>query len=113
MTISEFIIDETLIKVGSDYVWLWVAIEPRYKTILGIRISIERSMLVAEQFIQSLIRKYGKHNISTDGGTWYPQACRFLNVDHHKHSSLEKSFIERTIQYLKDRTECFDIISLV
>ena len=23
-------------------------------------------MLVAEQFIQSLIRKYGKHNISTD-----------------------------------------------
>ncbi|HEY6164825.1 MAG TPA: hypothetical protein VIW25_07935, partial [Nitrososphaeraceae archaeon] len=40
------------------------------KTILGIRISIERNMLVAEQFIQSLIRKYGKHNISTDGGTW-------------------------------------------
>ena len=26
--LSEFIIDETLIKVGSDYVWLWVAIEP-------------------------------------------------------------------------------------
>ena len=65
-------------------------------------------MLVAEQFIQSLIRKYGKHNISTDGGTWYPQACRFLNVEHHIHSSLEKRFIERTIQYIKDRTECFD-----
>ena len=29
-TISEFIIDETLIKAGSEYVWLWVAIEPRY-----------------------------------------------------------------------------------
>ena len=82
--ISEFIIDETLIKAGSEYVWLWVAIEPKNKMILGIRISIERSMLVAEQFIQSLIRKYGKHNISTDGGgTWYPQACRFLNVEHH------------------------------
>src|SRR6476469_3657434 len=26
--LSEFIIDETLIKVGNDYVWLWVAIEP-------------------------------------------------------------------------------------
>ena len=26
-------------------------------------------MLVAEQFIKSLIRRYGKHNISTDGGT--------------------------------------------
>jgi len=94
-----------LIKAGSDYVWLWVAIEPRDKMILGIRISIERSMLVAEQFIQSLIRKYGKHNISTDGGTWYPQACRILNMEHHIHSSLEKSFIERTIQYIKDRTD--------
>jgi len=99
---------ETLIKAGSDYVWLLVAIEPKEKMILGIRISIERSMLVAEQFIQSLIIKYGKHNISTDGGTWYPQACRFLNVEHHIHSSIEKSFIERTIQYIIGRTECFD-----
>jgi transposase-like protein len=41
--------------------------------ILGIRLSIERSMLVAEQFVKSLIRKYGKHSISTDGGTWYPR----------------------------------------
>ena len=46
----------------------WVAIEPMNKMILGIRLSIERSMLVAEQFIKSLIRRYGKHNISTDGG---------------------------------------------
>jgi putative transposase len=97
-----------LIKAGSDYVWIWVAIEPMNKMILGIRLSIERSMLVAEQFIKSLIRRYGKHNISTDGGTWYPQACRFLNIEHHNHSSIEKSFIERTIQYIKDRTECFD-----
>jgi len=65
-------------------------------------------MLVAEQFIQSLIRKYRKHNISTDGGTWYPQACKFLKLKHNIHSSNEKSLIERTIQYIKDRTECFD-----
>ena len=65
--LSESIIDETLIKVGSDYVWLWVVIEPTNRTILGIRISIEKNMLVAQQFIKSLIRKYGKHNISTDG----------------------------------------------
>jgi putative transposase len=70
-------------------------------------------MLVAEQFIKSLIRRYGKHNISTDGGTWYPQACRFLNIEHHNHSSIEKSFIERTIQYRKDRTEFLMIIFLV
>ncbi|HZC47489.1 MAG TPA: hypothetical protein VE244_00375, partial [Nitrososphaeraceae archaeon] len=31
------------------------------------------------------------------GGTWYPQACKFLNMNHHLHSSYEKSMIERTI----------------
>jgi hypothetical protein len=45
----------------------WVAIEPTNITILRIPISIERIMLVAEHFIKSLIRKYGKYNISTDG----------------------------------------------
>ena len=34
--------------------------------ILGARISLEKSMLVAEEFIRSLNGKYGKHNISTD-----------------------------------------------
>ncbi|MGC2597492.1 MAG: hypothetical protein WA395_05110 [Nitrososphaeraceae archaeon] len=46
--LSEFIVDETLIRVGSNYVWLWVAIEPTNRTILVIRTSNERNMLVAE-----------------------------------------------------------------
>ena len=71
-------------------------------------ISFDRTMLVAERFIASLINTYGKHPVSTDGGTWYPQVCRFLKLKHHLHSSLEKSIIERTMQYIKDRTEGFD-----
>jgi putative transposase len=39
-------------------------------------------MLVAEQFLKGLIKKYGKHSISTDGGSWYPQACKFLKIKH-------------------------------
>ena len=27
--IVEFIVDETLNKVGSEYIWLWIAIEPK------------------------------------------------------------------------------------
>jgi transposase-like protein len=50
-------IDEPSIREGSDFVWLWVALEPTDRTILGIRISIEKNMLVAEQFIQSLIKR--------------------------------------------------------
>jgi putative transposase len=106
--ILEYIIDETLIKVGSEFVWLWVAIEPQNRQILALSISKERNMFVAERFISGLVKIHGNHPVSTDGGTWYPQACKFLKLRHHIHSSLEKSLIERTMQYIKDRTECFD-----
>ena len=39
---NEFIIDETQIKVGSQYIWLWVAIEPKHRQILQIDLSIFR-----------------------------------------------------------------------
>ena len=106
--ISEFIIDETLFKVGSEYIWLWVAIEPTNKQILALSISKERNMFVAERFMSGLVTVHGNHPVSTDGGTWYPQACRFLKLQHHIHSPFEKSLVERTMQYIKDRTECFD-----
>jgi putative transposase len=106
--LREFIIDETLIKVGADLIWLWVAIEPENRQILAVSVSKERNMIVAERFLSNVVRHYGKHPVSTDGGTWYPMACGFLKIDHHIHSSMEKSLIERTMQYIKDRTECFD-----
>ena len=106
--ISGFIIDETLIKIGSTYMWIWVAIGPENKHILAVTISKERTILIAERFILSLTNRYGNHPVSTDGGTWFPQACKFLNIDHHIHSSYDKSVIERTMQYIKDRTEGFD-----
>ena len=105
---SEFIVDETAIKAGSELIWLWVAIEPKNKQILALSISKERNMFVAERFLSGLVKEHGNHPVSTDGGTWYPQACKFLKIRHHLHSPLEKSLIERTMQYIKDRTECFD-----
>jgi putative transposase len=107
--VDEYVVDETQIKVGSELIWLWVAIESKDKEILSITISKERNMFVAERFLSNLLKEYGSHPISTDGGTWYPpQACQFLKLKHHLHSSFEKSIIERTIQYIKDRTEGFD-----
>ena len=107
--ISAFIIDETMIQVGSKHVWIWIAIEPVHKSVLGIHLSKERNMFVAESFIHSLVEKYGKHTVYTDGGTWYPQACNFLHLKHRLHSSpFEKSLMERVMQYFEDRTESFD-----
>ncbi len=66
-------------------------------------------MFVAERILSQVVNKYGLHSVSSsDGGIWYPQACKFLKLVHHLHSSYEKSLIERTMQYIKDRTEVFD-----
>jgi len=106
--IAEFIIDEIQIKVGSEYIWLWVAvIEHDNRETLQIKISKERNNMFvgAERFLSNLVKRYGEHPVSTDGGgTWYHQACRFLKLQHHIHSPFEKSIKDRTMQYIKDRT---------
>src|SRR5918995_3535223 len=48
--IYEFIVDETPIKAGNEFVWLWIATEPSNKAILEMRISYERNILIAEYF---------------------------------------------------------------
>jgi putative transposase len=68
---------------------------------------------VYKRFLSSIVDEYGEHSVSTDGrDTWYPQqACRFLKLNHHLHSFVykdEKSIIERTMQYIKDRVKIFD-----
>ena len=59
--VSAYIIDETVIQVGNQHFWLWFCIEPVNSSVLGICISEERNMIVAQKFIRSLVEKYGRH----------------------------------------------------
>ena len=58
--ISTFLIDETMLQIGIDQAWLWVAVEPVHRQILGVYISRHRNMIVAEASLQTLIKIYGK-----------------------------------------------------
>jgi putative transposase len=60
-------------------------------------------MLEAEAFLKTLVEKYGKHTVYSDGASWYPEACRSLSLEHRIRSQYEKNIIERAIQYLKNR----------
>src|SRR5215211_3262695 len=106
--VSAFLIDETMVQIGSDQAWFWVAVEPIHEQILGVYISRHRNMIVAESFLRSLIKIFGEHTVYSDGGTWYPEVCISLGLEHRLHSPYERSIVERTIEYLKDRTEVFD-----
>ena len=47
--VTAFIIDETVIKIGNRHFWLWLCIEPIRSSVLGIDISEERTILVADK----------------------------------------------------------------
>jgi hypothetical protein len=51
--VQEFIVDDkTLLKVSSQYVGVWVAIEPIDKVILGIFISLKEQRLLLKDFLR-------------------------------------------------------------
>ncbi|HXT83118.1 MAG TPA: hypothetical protein VN704_02125 [Verrucomicrobiae bacterium] len=43
-------------------------------------------MFVADRFLSTDIERYGIYSVSTDDGTWYLQACKFLKLHHHLHA---------------------------
>ncbi len=96
--ITEFIIDKTIIKVGSEYIWLWMAIENDNREILQISISKERNMFVAERFILNLVKRYGEHPVSTDGGTLVSSGLQILET------KPSYSFLIRKKCHRKDST---------
>ena len=59
---------------------------------LGIYISKERNMLVAEKFIRSLVENYGKHTVYTDGGTWYDEACNVIEIETLSTFTISEKF---------------------
>jgi len=64
--VLEYVIDETLIKISSELIWLWVVMDNKTMRILRLSISKERNMFVAERFIAYLVKNHGKHPISTE-----------------------------------------------
>jgi putative transposase len=106
--IRQIFVDETLVKIDGLEYWLWVAYEPNLDVCLMMHLSRERTILVCYQFFKQLRKRYGRKPIFTDGAYWYNTACRWLRLPHQMYSTELKNMMERFIQHIKDRTECFD-----
>src|SRR5215207_84396 len=106
--VKEIFVDETLLHIdGQDY-WLWIAYEPNLDVCLMMHLSRERTIFVCYQFFKQLRTRYGRKPIFTDGALWYNDACRWLRLRHCVYGTDLKNIMERFIQHIKDRTECFD-----
>ena len=101
-------VDETLVRIdGIDY-WLWIAYEPALNSCLMMHLSRERTLFVCYRFFKQLQKRYGRKPIFTDGAGWYNEACNWLRLKHYVYGIELKNLMERFIQHIKDRTECFD-----
>ena len=49
-----------LIKVGDQWLWLWIAVEPEGRKILAMAVSRLRNGLVARSMLKDLRRRYGR-----------------------------------------------------
>lgn len=101
-------VDETLLQIdGKDY-WLWIAYEPALNICLMMHLSRERTIFICYQFFKRLRTRYGRKPVFTDGAKWYNDACKWLRLKHKVYGTELKNVMERFIQHIKDRTECFD-----
>ena len=105
-----------MIRIGPSEAWVCIAFDPLHRQFLGFRISYQRNILDAYYFIRHLRSRYGRKPIWTDEGTWYPEACRWLGMEHHVYPIRrmeELHVMERLNQTFKDRSEADRFVSLV
>jgi putative transposase len=107
--IKDVFVDETLLKINGENYWLWLAYEPNLHVCLLFHISRERTIFVCYQFFKQIRTKFGnKLIIFIEGAQWYTDACRWLRFKHFIYGTQLKNIMERFIQHIKDRIECFD-----
>jgi putative transposase len=106
--VKQIFVDETLLKVDGHEYWLWIAYEPSLDVCLMMHLSRERTIFICYRFFKQIRDRFGRKPVFTDGALWYNTACRWLRLKHEVYDIKRKNMMERFIQYLKDRTECFD-----
>ena len=104
----EIAIDETKIRIGDRWYYLWVAIDIHTWDILGVYLSSGRSMLDTMIFIRKIL-KYteNKPKFYVDGGPWYPGAFKRLGLEWEHVTFGKRNPIEQWFSILKRRINTF------
>lgn len=103
------IADETCLQVKDMNLWFWYALDPETRKIVYYKITWNRTNLSCKKFFQELEKQYGKQPelVVTDGGKWYNILQR-MGIPHEVVSGGIRSYVERVIETVKDRTRMFD-----
>ena len=108
--VKEIFVDETLIQIDGQAYWLWIAYEPNINSCLMMHLSKERTIFICYHFF---LNNLGLDIWQKTYPYWWSSlvqwhACKWLRLKHHVYGVELKNVMERFIQKIKDRTECFD-----
>ncbi len=98
-----------LFQVKDMHLWFWYAIDPETRKIVHWKITWNRTNTTCKKFFQEIEQIYGKKAdvVVTDGGPWYKILPR-IGWSHEAISGGIRSYVERMIETVKDRTRLFD-----
>lgn len=103
------IVDETEIRTRDGWIWIFAAIDPENREIVGLHVSKHREMIDVLQFLNRCLRHCdGKPILISDGGPWYRWPARRLGLKHVVLSGGDRNYIERWFGTFKDRLRAFD-----
>ena len=74
--VTAFLVDETHIRIGRYEAWVWIAIEPIHRYILGVYLSYQRNIMVAELPCSDLERQ----NLPQEGADGRGMLQRAVNA---------------------------------
>ncbi len=89
-----------LIKVGDQWLWLWIAVEPERRKILAMTISRLRNGLVARSMLKDLRRRYGR-----DKGDHRRRSVVSLGLEHEVVSGGIRNYVERLIETINGQDQ--------
>ena len=101
-------IDETKVKIGDKWHYIWVAIDIDTWEILGVYISRGRAYLDSLIFLKKVLKLCAnKPYVYVDGGPWYPPALNRLGLLWEHKTFGERNAIEQFFSILKRRIKYF------
>jgi len=103
------VVDETEVHTKSGWIYVFAAIDPENREVVGVLATRYRESIDALGFLRRCLRYCrGKPIIATDGGPWYRWPTRRLGLEHVVMCGGERNYIERWFETFKDRLRAFD-----
>jgi transposase-like protein len=101
-------IDETKVRIGNKYWYIWAAIDVDGWEIVGVMVTEWRTSIDVIRFVRDILRYCeNKPIIKTDRGPWYRWTLQRMGLKHEYETFGERNAIEGWFNLLKSRLKRF------